>query len=100
MTNNFTVGVRELPGLNSLEVNPNPAQSGQSLNVEINISESLKADLRLYNIHGQLMHTGQLNLNVGANVYALNTSGLSNGVYVLTVENQEGISQKKIIITK
>ncbi|HEY1037962.1 MAG TPA: PKD domain-containing protein [Bacteroidia bacterium] len=77
-------------------VYPNPAQDM----VNLRFGEILKENtvIEMYNSLGQL----SLNMSAaeGSNETAINTSGLSNGVYILKVKQSNAQSVQRIIISK
>jgi hypothetical protein len=82
-----------------LIVYPNPANTQLTIGVNSNIQQTLT--YTMYNMLGQLLVTGSQVLSRGVN--SVNVNGLSNvpsGAYILKIQMQDGVVQKKIIIQK
>ncbi|CAL2084190.1 T9SS type A sorting domain-containing protein [Tenacibaculum sp. 190524A02b] len=65
--------------------------------IDASIIKNTQIDVSLYNIHGQKIITKNLNNN--GNTYLLNTSNLTNGLYLLNV-NRNGIQKTFKVIKK
>ncbi|MEM7102691.1 MAG: T9SS type A sorting domain-containing protein [Bacteroidota bacterium] len=92
--------VNEIPGLSGFSVRPNPVSTNSNLQIMASSEVSKEVNLNLYNIHGQRIYTSIEQLSQGVNVYNINTGEVANGVYLLTIENSEGVARKKVIVTK
>ncbi|OSY88961.1 hypothetical protein WH52_04670 [Tenacibaculum holothuriorum] len=85
-----TLSTTKVSLLNDINVYPNPTAS----NITINWKLLDKAEIRLFNISGQLVH---LKKNVLLNNYKINVENLPTGVYFLRINSVKGILTKKII---
>ena len=77
---------------NSLKVYPNPAND--VLNVSFETSNA--AEVSLSNIVGTKVYTS--NAAFGSNKMAINTSGLSSGIYILNIATENGVVARKVTI--
>ncbi len=75
---------------NLIKIYPNPVRNGL-VNLEKEISN---ATLTIYNSYGKLIQSQE---NFNGNQILLNKD-LAKGVYILKVQNQQGISSQKIIV--
>nr|MBC8147952.1 T9SS type A sorting domain-containing protein [Bacteroidota bacterium] len=70
-----------------------------SVTVFFNNYSTQKLNYKLFNINGQqIISNSDSNLNKGLNEISLNTSSLNQGVYVLSLQNENTILSKNIII--
>ncbi|MDP1727454.1 MAG: T9SS type A sorting domain-containing protein [Bacteroidota bacterium] len=88
-----TTGNNELTGNEMISVYPIPASD--ALTIQINNATLNNAVVKLYSLDGkEVLHT-----NISENQSTLNTSGLSNGMYVLCVENNGlKLHQQKLMV--
>ena len=69
--------------------------------VEINCTENTNGQLIVRNTIGQKIIEKQIELLKGNNVYTIDISGFSSGIYPITFDNEQGETwTKKIIKTK
>ncbi|MBK6620975.1 MAG: T9SS type A sorting domain-containing protein [Saprospirales bacterium] len=98
----FTTGTAistvEPPYVTNWSVRPNPVSAGQSLQLEMNTRESFEASVELRNLNGQTLQTMQAGFSAGNSTLEIPTSGLANGIYILTVQSSEGILNERIVI--
>lgn len=84
-----TTSINDIDISNSLTVFPNPANN--TVNFELSGDKAYSFDVRLTNTLGQaVIAQSELIFNGRREQYALNTSSLSAGVYMLTIETSEG----------
>ncbi|MEM9052642.1 MAG: T9SS type A sorting domain-containing protein, partial [Bacteroidota bacterium] len=81
--------VNEISQLNST-VYPKPCRDHVNLSWEWS---SGSTEIRLIDLQGRLVQSA----STQSNKHSLNLEGLENGSYVVTVQNQNGISQKVIV---
>ena len=73
----------------SFKVFPNPASNELKVN-----SNSEKNYISFYDITGKLLFSKEFNLSS----ISINISDLSKGIYILRIENELGLFNKKILI--
>ena len=56
--------------------------------------------LRWTNIAGQVVKTSKTQFNSGLNAQLLDISELNQGLYILTIESEKGVLNKKIIVNR
>ena len=90
------VKVVYLPTNRILEVFPNPVQEGD-LNVRLSLESNEPLFIELINPLGQTIQTQTQAVNIGQNLFTVNSKSLVKGVYILRIV-QEGvvIGQRKI----
>jgi hypothetical protein len=94
-----TIGTQELEGVKTFSVSPNPIERGQALNIEISMQSSLEATVRLTDIAGKTIRSEKRTFAAGTNRFDWRIEDLSAGMYILSVENAEGIASKKVVVT-
>ncbi len=76
---------------------PNPAKS--ILNINFALQNNSLVNVEFVNLAGQHVMTQSLgNLNAGMQNQSIDLSGLSKGVYFLSVQTNSGISKYKIVV--
>ncbi len=100
---NFTSGnllsaTKEISGISNFEVSPNPLSKTQSLQLNLTSETAFDAQVKLYNVTGQLMQTGKRHFEIGFSSQNISVSNLTNGLYILTVESEKGVINKKVVI--
>ncbi|MFM2269115.1 MAG: hypothetical protein RL757_2556 [Bacteroidota bacterium] len=93
------VSTQELEGVKTFSVSPNPIERGQALNIEISMQSSLEATVRLTDIAGKTIRSEKRTFAAGTNRFDWRIEDLSAGMYILSVENAEGIASKKVVVT-
>jgi len=77
---------------NDIIVYPNPAK--EVINIQFNTNT--KAQILLRNLNGKILISESTSETIG-NLKKLNLNGISNGIYILTIEQEKEISNYKII---
>jgi|GEM_PF-752802 len=97
-TNDIAIDVEDVEGLESFDIFPNPVSNNQPVIVTLQSKESMKGDLEMYNVNGQLIHNQDIQVAASLNSYSLDVQDLPAGLYVIHLEFEEGTVQKKLII--
>lgn len=96
-TNVDDTGIHGVNGtLDYATLYPNPAQGAAALKFTLNQSSAV--EITVMNAVGQVMSTSKINGNVGENNTRIELSGLSAGIYFVTLKAAEGKSTKKLIV--
>ncbi|OQX76922.1 MAG: hypothetical protein B6D61_08025 [Bacteroidetes bacterium 4484_249] len=91
------VGVNEEnANFNNLKVYPNPAEN--LLNISFNLEESQSFDIKLLSVTGKIVYSENTNAFSGNYVNTINLSGIAKGVYFLSMTNETGTVNKKVVI--
>lgn len=85
-------------GITSLNVYPNPAQ--EKAIIEFNAEIPSKAAVSVIDITGKQVYNENYNFNKGSNTVLINTTNLSNGLYVVEINGNELLSRSKLNISK
>lgn len=101
VTTGSQVGTEEIKGINSWTIAPNPVYEGSELTLSLSAIASFDAQLSLFDINGRLITTRSIAVISGENTFQLDLpSGISNGVYSVSILNPTGVVNKKIVISK
>ena len=84
---------------NTVEIYPNPVN--YEATISIKAAKAGNAYLQIYDIMGRKVKEKYLGfLSTGTEHFKINVSDLPNGNYIFTIQTDEGIVGKKIIVTK
>jgi hypothetical protein len=84
--------------VSKLNIYPNPASVETTLSF---ISKgSSKAQIRIFNLQGQLVKQDEINTTSGRNNYGFYIDGLANGNYIAVVEHDGTRETAKLVVTK
>jgi len=93
-----TVGINELNELDvAAQLFPNPATTQTELML-LNENSSFEAMVQLLDINGQNIQTFQTTILKGANKMTFDLAGLVAGNYMISLQSDRGILNKKLII--
>jgi hypothetical protein len=94
------VSTQNIEAVNDWSVIPNPIRQNEKLNIRVEAHESFDADIRLFSMTGQMVKsTNKHRFNVGANNYNFDISGVNTGMYILVVQSEKGVINKKVVIS-
>jgi hypothetical protein len=82
--------------VHQLAVYPNPAK--EILNIEIQSTEVMQAEIQLQSIDGRIVYQGIIDLNTTRMNHNINVSEFNSGMYILLVRGQDLLYRKKIVI--
>lgn len=94
------VSVNEIPGVTNFSVYPNPLAAGTELQIELNIQESTDILIGLFDVNGKLIRSVNNTFAAGRNDFVFSTGNVANGVYVLSLQGEEGVLHQKIVVSK
>ena len=94
-----STSVATIGTVNNWSIQPNPIKEATTLTIDINAEAAFAADIKIFNLTGQLLQTQTaINFAAGNSKIPLRIGNLTKGVYFLTLENAEGILNKKLIV--
>ncbi len=95
----MTTGINEMSNVSDISIYPNP--TADNSNVDFNLSAGSNVSVALTNQLGQVVIKSEMgNLSTGSQHYLLNTEGLNNGLYFLSIKTGNGTITKKIAVNK
>ena len=101
-TGAFTTGtlntVNEMGGVTHFSVSPNPLSKSPYLSLQMTSATAFDAQIKLFNTIGALIKTEYRRFPIGVSSQEVSISGLTIGTYILSVESEKGVLNKRIII--
>ena len=91
-----SIRVDELSSISSLEVYPNPSRDVFNVSFTSESKQSIK--VRLVNLVGEIIFTENLENFEGEYTHSFNLEQYSKGVYLLELDTDNGIVNKKLIL--
>jgi hypothetical protein len=99
---NFTTGtinaIEEIAGITQFMASPNPLSKSQDLVLQMNSEKAFDATVKLVNMTGQVMKSEKRRFAVGYSTQNFGVSDLTNGTYILNIESESGVLNKRIIV--
>lgn len=96
-TGDQVTGVKNISGLESWEILPNPV-SGGLVHLAITNSESIDGTISLIDIQGKTLLQNQIDLVPGSHRIPAELNGIQPGIYLIRMESNQAVSTKRIII--
>lgn len=94
-----TVSAEEVVVANDIAVFPNPAQN--ELNVNFEVKDATQLSVNIHNTLGQVVETvSAAKYTAGTHTLAINTAKLTNGMYMLTIQSENGSTAQKFTVSK
>jgi photosystem II stability/assembly factor-like uncharacterized protein len=92
-------GLEDASGSLGFNVYPNPVGPDRILKVQFSINQKSPINLRLMDIHGQIIYNLELEAPVkGVNRAQIDLSNVSKGVYILSLQTREAQIERKIVL--
>jgi hypothetical protein len=89
----------EISFVSNFVVHPNPLSKNSDLNIQLDCLKRFDAQLELTDVAGKQIFSEKKHFNSGANKYTLHLNHtIPQGIYLLSISNQEGVLRKKIIV--
>ncbi len=89
-------GISNINFVNALNIFPNPAND--FVNVSFGLASSEDIELTVYSVDGKVIETRAFANESKVNT-TFNTSSLNNGVYILKINTENGISTQKFVVS-
>ena len=86
----------ELSSINSLEVYPNPSRD--VFNVSFTSEKKQSIEVRLVNLVGEIIFIENLENFEGKYTHSFNLEEYSKGIYLLELDTDNGVVNKKLIL--
>ncbi len=81
---------------NGFTIYPNPASGSATLLFLSNKKENVA--LRIMDVTGRIIFAETVSTSIGGNRFEMNLSGISQGVYLISLQRSEGILQSKLVV--
>jgi hypothetical protein len=94
-----TTSANEIEFVSDWQINPNPVSRYGELNISVDSQRSFEAQINLFSVTGQLVRQeGKHRFEPGPNTFILPLNGLSEGVYLLSIQTTEGRLNQRVIV--
>ena len=99
-TDSFTVG-KLVSGIQSaksnfdIKISPNPASS--VLNLQVNSMENETFSYFISDAEGRIINNGNIHIMPGENNHFINLQGINPGIYLLSIQNKQGVQKLKFV---
>jgi hypothetical protein len=91
----------EIPEVNDWSVQPNPVRLGQVLQVVVETSNIVEADVRVFNMTGQqILNFPGVRFSGSTSVREIPTGNLREGVYLINLATEKGSETKRVVIVE
>ncbi len=97
-TINVTIGIEELLDAWQLQVFPNPVNSGESLNLHLNVKEATNIIIGVYGADGRLVLERKLNMGAGSQNILLDNAGIASGLYTIRINLNDQTYARSLVI--
>jgi Secretion system C-terminal sorting domain len=98
----FTTGIlnksSELNDLNDFSILPNPLSNSAYFSVQMTCNKAFNAAVTLTNSAGQVLLSEKHFFETGANQIPIFINQLPNGIYIVGVGTDKGVSRKKLVV--
>ncbi len=93
-------GVKEIKEVLNHSISPNPISAGEILNINIETNQAFDAVINVYNLSGQKIKEVNTVFNFGTTNHQLSVSDLSEGMYIISIESENGVLTEKVVVTR
>lgn len=97
-TSKMTTGVRSMPAVDAVSLQPNPLRKGRSLQVTIQGRSPSTITLEVRSLSGQILWQGQERILPGTQTWQVPIGQLSGGLYLLRLWDASGALAKKFVV--
>lgn len=99
---NFIAGLvsttNDIVGVSRFDISPNPLSKTQSLNLNLTTEKAFYAQVKLLSVAGKLIKTEKRFFDMGFSTQTLSISDLNAGLYILSIESEKGVLNRKVVI--
>lgn len=99
-TGEFSSSAKDIIAVNKIELLPNVSSAGQAMNLVIDANKSFDTAINIYSMSGQLLSSEQKTILSGSTVHPINTANFAAGLYLVAVQTENGVINKKLVITE
>ena len=93
-------GTREITEVLNYTISPNPISAGEVLNINIESQEAFDAVINVYNLSGQKVKEVNTTFDFGTTNRQLSVSDLNQGMYIISIESENGVLTEKVVVTR
>ncbi|MBL7816170.1 MAG: zinc-dependent metalloprotease [Saprospiraceae bacterium] len=89
---------QEIAEVTSFEVAPNPLSKTQPLQLHLTTEKAFDAQVKLFNVAGKQILSEKRHFDQGFSSQSLSISDIAAGLYILSIESEKGVLNKKVVI--
>lgn len=93
-------GISEIKEVLAYTISPNPISAGEILNINIETNETFDAVINVYNLSGQKIKEVNTTFGFGTTNQQLSVSDMSEGMYIISIESENGVLTEKVVVTR
>ena len=98
----FTTGtlnaVQEIAGVTQFTASPNPLSKTEDLVLQMNNEVAFDATVKMVNVTGQVIKSEKRSFEAGYSTQNFTVSDLATGTYILHIQSEKGVLNKRIIV--
>jgi len=95
----ISTSVATIRTVDNWTIQPNPMVATNKLTIDVNASTAFDADIKIFNLTGQLLQfQPATTFSAGNSKIQLAVDNLTQGIYFITLENEEGVLNKKLVV--
>ncbi len=95
----ISTSVASIETVDDWSIQPNPIRETEAITIKVNSKKAFTADIKIYTMTGQIIkQQSALSFALGTSTIQMPIEELTKGVYFITLDNEEGILNKKLII--
>jgi hypothetical protein len=91
-------GIKELVNSKTLNLSASPNPAAHKTTLKFNVNDVTIARLKVYNLLGEAILDLPIETKIGENSYDLNLDGLSNGMYLYSLQYKNYSETKRLIV--
>lgn len=91
-------GIKEMVNSKTFNLNASPNPASHKTTLKFNVNDVSSARLKVYNLLGEAIIDSSIETKIGENVYDLNLDGLSNGIYLYSLQYKNYSETKRLIV--
>jgi len=98
-TTDLASAVSQIQAVEAWSIQPNPVSTSQQFTLSLSAKESFEASIHITNLAGQVIQSiTNLPFQLGTNHQLIDTRNLLSGVYIVALENKEGVVHQKLVV--
>jgi hypothetical protein len=90
----------EIQGVGNFDVLPNPVGDAKMISINLTSRKTLDAVVKINNIAGQVVLSQKMRFETGVNTKPLTINQLGKGLYIVTIEAENGVLNKKLVVAE
>jgi len=98
-TGEGTTAIEGIEEIESWQINPNPLRSDQRLTIQLNAAETMDTQLSIMDISGKTLKQFSSSIQSGQNQIQIDTQDLIEGIYIISLQTDNGVLTKKLIVS-